>query len=355
MPISRKILKLVCPSLGHTFHPSTFARLTVREKSTRLENQRLWQIVRKPPRSPLSSRTGVRHLASFPVAGLRKAWKEQFGIDISRELRGLKTVERYECQASGLRFYHPESAAGSADLYQQLASFDWYYMREKWEYEQALPFCHAGAKVLEVGSGAGEFLKRLRTRGVDGYGLEINSASRKKCLQDGLKVHTIKLSGLRTSSFDIVCAFQVLEHVPQPLEFLRECVRILRPGGRLILATPNTGSSLLEKPVLLDMPPHHLTGWQDQTYRFLETLLPLQLLECRKEPLAVEHLDFWIGTVRQNGPARFFWRVMPKKALRFLLRWGGRRLILGQGILVIFRKKGRLSGQKGPHKPDGRS
>ena len=39
--------------------------------------------------------------------------------------------------------------------------------------------------------------------------------------------------------FDLVCAFQVLEHLENPFHFMRECKKILKPGGTLLLAIPN--------------------------------------------------------------------------------------------------------------------
>ena len=46
------------------------------------------------------------------------------------------------------------------------------------------------------------------------------------------------------ASFDLVTSFQVLEHVPDPIAFLRELARVLRPGGMVILATPNAATRL---------------------------------------------------------------------------------------------------------------
>lgn len=46
------------------------------------------------------------------------------------------------------------------------------------------------------------------------------------------------------ASFDLVTSFQVLEHVPDPVKFLRELARVLRPGGTVILATPNAATRL---------------------------------------------------------------------------------------------------------------
>jgi SAM-dependent methyltransferase len=46
------------------------------------------------------------------------------------------------------------------------------------------------------------------------------------------------------ASFDLVTSFQVLEHVPDPGAFLRELARVARPGGTVILATPNAATRL---------------------------------------------------------------------------------------------------------------
>jgi 2-polyprenyl-3-methyl-5-hydroxy-6-metoxy-1,4-benzoquinol methylase len=44
---------------------------------------------------------------------------------------------------------------------------------------------------------------------------------------------------LETASFDVVLSYETVEHVPQPSAFLREIARLLRPGGTLVLTTPN--------------------------------------------------------------------------------------------------------------------
>ena len=49
-------------------------------------------------------------------------------------------------------------------------------------------------------------------------------------------------AGIAPASFDAVTLFEVIEHLREPLELLRECHRVLKPGGLLVLSTGNTAS-----------------------------------------------------------------------------------------------------------------
>ena len=54
--------------------------------------------------------------------------------------------------------------------------------------------------------------------------------------------------GFEDESFDFVITFQVIEHIDDDAAFVREIARVLRPGGRLILTTPNAPMSLTRNP-----------------------------------------------------------------------------------------------------------
>ena len=71
--------------------------------------------------------------------------------------------------------------------------------------------------------------------------------------------------------FDVVTFFEVLEHLDEPLEFLRKVKTVLKPGGYIALSVPNRRRTL-DIHGIEDNPPHHLTKWDmDSLTGFLES------------------------------------------------------------------------------------
>lgn len=101
-----------------------------------------------------------------------------------------------------------------------------------------------GAKLLEIGCGSGRQLEFLRQLGWQVEGLDLDSVAVKAASARGLTVHSgsLKEQNFADRSFDVVVSSHVIEHVHDPVDLLRECRRILRPGGRLVVITPNTAS-----------------------------------------------------------------------------------------------------------------
>jgi SAM-dependent methyltransferase len=98
-------------------------------------------------------------------------------------------------------------------------------------------------RLLEIGSGFGFFLKAARDAGFDVHGLEFSANGRAHARAAfGLDVSDVPFerSGLAASSFDVVCAFYVVEHLADPRAFLLEAARLLAPGGLLFLRWPHT-------------------------------------------------------------------------------------------------------------------
>ncbi|MPY90080.1 MAG: methyltransferase domain-containing protein [Luteitalea sp.] len=102
-----------------------------------------------------------------------------------------------------------------------------------------------GGRLLDVGCGSGAHLMLLRQLGWRVEGVDFDPSAVAAARARGLEVRcgTIDDQGYAAGVFDAVVASHVLEHLFDPVRFIRECSRILAPGGRLVLVTPNTASA----------------------------------------------------------------------------------------------------------------
>lgn len=102
------------------------------------------------------------------------------------------------------------------------------------------------AKVLDVGCGSGKTLELLKKLGWDVYGLEIDKNAVKIARERGLV--NVKLGGYEkianfpSNYFDSIRLYHVIEHIPNPNNCLKLIHRKLKPGGEIILGTPNVNS-----------------------------------------------------------------------------------------------------------------
>lgn len=99
-------------------------------------------------------------------------------------------------------------------------------------------------RLLDIGCGSGEWLLLMKARGWRVEGLDLDGAAVANANSQGLSVHcgTVHDRSYPEAHFDAVTLNQVIEHVPDPVAVLSECRRILKPGGHLILYTPNSRS-----------------------------------------------------------------------------------------------------------------
>ncbi|MBP2673508.1 MAG: methyltransferase family protein [Deltaproteobacteria bacterium] len=219
--------------------------------------------------------------------GLRKEWGYRFSAAVVRSNTPCGETILYECGECDLQFFEP-AAPGDTEFYRELGENPRYYSPWKWEFDWAGTRLPAAAEVLDVGCGRGDFLAEVapkvrRAVGIDGSPDAISHAGAR-----GLEAVAGELEELAegfAGAFTAVCAFHVLEHIPDPVRFVGSLRRCLRPGGSLFVSVPNrlrSGRPAFEP---LDFPPHHLTRWSPRSLGRLAIVCGLQVRELALEPV----------------------------------------------------------------------
>jgi O-antigen chain-terminating methyltransferase len=120
----------------------------------------------------------------------------------------------------------------------------------------------AESPVLDLGCGRGEWLELLRDQGLTATGVDANSAMIAECEKYGLpaQLHDliVHLRTLHDGSVGVVTSFHVIEHLdfPSLMSMIDEIIRILKPGGAVILETPNPSNLLVSSQTFYLDPTH---------------------------------------------------------------------------------------------------
>lgn len=246
---------------------------------------------------------------SLPIGDIIASYRRKCDADVRPWFGALREIHLFECTETGYRFWRPTSIAGDERFYAYLAerSHD-YYHAERWEYPFVRKLLARSDRVIEVGCGRGFFLRSIEDRVAAAMGIEFNRAAiaAKVTRFDVLDMPVERVAATEPERFDVVCSFQVLEHVVDPHSFLAACVRCLRPGGILALATPNHDSAMFaRREDAFDLPPHHMGHMSPAVYRRLAPLYGLDV-----ERIHVERRYFELNdTVTTATRARFLYRA----------------------------------------------
>ena len=185
-----------------------------------------------------------------------------------------------------------------------------------------------GERLLEIGAGTGFFLRQAQA---DGYsavtGVEPSRAA--TALADSSIATRIVQGVMRPGlfapdTFDVVCLFQVFDHIPDPNLLLRECRTVLRPGGMILALNHNVEALshriLGARSPIIDVEHTYLYSpstmnaifarngfdvrevgrvWNDYSLSYLARLAPIPR---RPKALLLKALSSWIGRVTVRVP-----------------------------------------------------
>ena len=275
---------------------------------------------------------------TFDFREILERWERETGVTFSKTVLEqytscqTKQVTLYHCNECGFGLFQPV-IVGSQEFYADIAVADKYYLSKKWEFVQAIRDLkkYRIRKVLDVGCGNGYFLDLLRDSRleIESAGYEFNPQVANLARGKGHNVYngTFPEDILATTGngyFDAVCTFQILEHVSDPIGFIRNVIRLLDSNGILIVGVPDArGPVRYFSSALTDIPPHHVSRWCESVFRLGITRLGFRVFRKAYEPLPYYLWPSYLPVILERG-------ILPGAIGRFLNRIGFvQRLIQG--------------------------
>jgi 2-polyprenyl-3-methyl-5-hydroxy-6-metoxy-1,4-benzoquinol methylase len=173
-----------------------------------------------------------------------------------------------------------------------------------------------GACVLDIGCGNGSFLWQMRSLGWEVCGVEPDPQSAARAREAGLDVRAgmLQQQAFPDAHFDGITMTHVVEHLHEPMDTLRRCWQLLKPGGQITLTTPNLdsrGHAIFGADWMALDPPRHLVLFTETSLRralescgFVVSRPPRPSLKARE----LFHTSF---TLRLAGNSKKREKILP--------------------------------------------
>lgn len=296
-------------------------------------------------KSPITRKPNVVLERKISSSFIKDEYMSSYSIDVSGILGKTEEVGVYRCLDTDFRFYGPSTAAGDAKFYEELQKFPWYYMDWKWEHQKVKDILIPGETVLEIGCAEGTFIDRIKENN-NGVGLELNVVAAKAAQLKGLNVLTQSIESHADENenhYDVVCSFQVMEHIADVQSVVAASVKTLKPGGRLMISVPNNSSFIKYSPnSIMNMPPHHMCLWDEKSLSNLQENFGITLKEFHYEPLQKYHYPvIWSNWLYKKLPSKLMAKAVNRisKILGLYNLVGLRKnKIIGHSIIAVYTK-----------------
>ncbi len=313
------------------------------------------------PVCPLCSDSTAGHRV-LSITQYRKIWEElsiewgaKFSLDLIDRHTPAPTVSLCLCSACGLQYFFP-AVPGSAEFYAQLTSSSPnYYNEDKWEFQYVRNLLKRDDKVLDVACGYGAFLRSISDLVAECTGLDTNPDACISADRVGIAIlnrSILDYCRLHSDRYDVVTAFQVIEHLDQVMPFAAAAFECVRPGGLLVLSVPNRDRRRDHSFGSLDHPPHHLSRWDAAQLTSIANRLGGKVSAVVRQPLTRAQT---VGALRHDElpalvPVAFPWReavfkVISRALLSTPINWlwdyldmNARLEMYGMSLVVAIRK-----------------
>jgi len=231
---------------------------------------------------PICSNEGV--VCSVVKKGFtRKQLEEYFDEKTSSEKLDLYDFKMYFCKNCDFEWSDP-MRPGSSKFYSWITRKPQYYCKERWEWNIVISDLKKNhyKSVLDVGCGDGEFLAKCddSINNIKSVGLDTSKYSVESCKEKGIDAVLLDVkeySKINGNKFDAVTAFHCLEHVENPVVFVRDLIKLVKNDGSLYISTPYASRPSELWYEVLSYPPHHLTRWRRKSYESIAKKLNLKV------------------------------------------------------------------------------
>ncbi len=210
----------------------------------------------------------------------------------------------------------------------------------KMVYRDTIPY-KSGGQLLDIGCGGGKYLLSMQQLGWQVEGVEFNPTAAQTCKESGLDVFPGELSAAAfpDNRFDVITARHVIEHIATPKSFINEIFRILKPGGIMVLVTPNSqalGRGWFGTHWYANEVPRHLILFAPNNLQLLTSQEGFQSISMRTSSSPKIFLNSWDYLTKNSGK--------PSKR-RKIRRFFARAYVLaaalchaGDEIISVFKK-----------------
>lgn len=270
-----------------------------------------------------------------------------------KKLRRLSENWVYKCTECGLGFQHPLPSKERIRKYYQESVYPSVWGEHSGSFGKMKKitykwiFSHlpkgGGKKLIDIGTGYGFCLAEAKKRGYKALGIEPSTQLAKIAKKEsGVKVINkfIEDAKLRNDFYDVVCIFDTIEHLENPLLSFQQVVNLVRKKGYIVITTPDFESwsaKVLEKYWFHLKDEHYYYFSCKQLSRFLRKN-GFRIVKCipQKRPLTLAYLENHL----QTYPIPFFSFFLHKVVSIFPQTIKDRVFTFYDGnLLLIARKK----------------
>jgi 2-polyprenyl-3-methyl-5-hydroxy-6-metoxy-1,4-benzoquinol methylase len=202
---------------------------------------------------------------------------------------------------------------------------------------QALKHLKPGDSLLDLAAGSGAMSLRLRDMGFEATATDYVPENFR--LHDSVPFFTANLNEnfaeSRPGQFDAIMASEIIEHLENPRHFARECFKLLKPGGKIILSTPNVDSPAS---IVNFIRSSTFQWFDDSDYKHDGHITPLSQWQIHKSFTEAGFLFRWMGSF---GDEAGNLRGSPRLLLlsKLIKRLSGLTNDLGRQIFVAVLEK----------------